>query len=263
MKRNLVLLKIGGSVITDKKIPYKAKRKTIERLAKEIKEARKKRKFSLIIGHGSGSFGHTSAKIYKTFEGCKTKKDFFGLCVVQNDAAKLNRILVDIFLKEGLRVFSVQPSAILIMKRDKLFNLYPKVIEKLLEKEIIPVVYGDAVLDLEKGCTIVSTERVLSFLAKKLGAKRIIFGTKEEGVYIKEGRSKKIISEINRNNWQEIKKHIFSSEGIDVTGGMFHKVEEAVQLSKLGFEVEIISESAPGSLKKSLLGKKVGTIIKW
>ena len=262
-KDNLILLKIGGSVITDKKIPYKVKRKTIERLAREIKEAQIKKKFDLIIGSGGGSFPHTSAKIYKTAEGCKKEKDFFGLCVVQNDAAKLNRILTDIFLKEGLKVFSIQPSAIFLTKKDKIFNFYLKIIEKLLEKKIIPILYGDAVLDLDKGCTIVSTERILSFLARKFRAKKIIFGTKERGVYIKGNGKKKFLKEINRKNWKKIKKEISYSEDIDVTGGMLHKVEEAIKLSKLGFEIEIISEAISGNLKESLLGREVGTKIKW
>jgi isopentenyl phosphate kinase len=59
----LVLLKLGGSVITDKTRPFTARLDVIERLAAEIKNALTDRgdDLRLIIGHGAGSFGHEAA----------------------------------------------------------------------------------------------------------------------------------------------------------------------------------------------------------
>lgn len=264
MKKELILLKLGGAVITDKKKPYTPKKETIKRLAKEIKEARKRKNFDLILGHGSGSFGHTSATIYKTKEGFIRKDSIYGFCLVQNDAATLNRILTEIFLKAGLNVFSLQPSAFVLTRSSNIIFFDVKIILKLLEYGIIPIVYGDAVVDLKKGCTILSTEDILCYLAKKLKPKRVLFGSLEEGVYIKNSFGKKeFLKKINRENWEEVKKHLSSSEGIDVTGGMFHKVEKAIELAKEGFRVEIFSEARKGNLKNVLLGKKIGTEIKW
>lgn len=264
MKRELILLKLGGAVITNKKKPYTPKKETIKRLAKEIKEARKKKKFDLILGHGSGSFAHTSAKLYKTKEGFINKESLYGFCLVQRDASALNKIVTDIFLKTGLKVFSLQPSAFILTRGSKIISFNLKIILKLLEYEIIPIIYGDVVVDLKKGCAILSTEDLLSYLAIKLKPKRILFGSREEGVYIKDKKGRKVfLKKVDRENWREIKKYLFSSEGIDVTGGMLHKVEKSIELAKRGFRVEIFSETKKGNLKKVLLGKKIGTEIKW
>jgi len=99
--RNLTFIKLGGGLITDKSNPYTVKIKIIERLSKEIKEVRKNKKINLLIGHGGGSFPHTSAKKYKTAQGLINKKSKYGFCVVQNDAAKLNRIVVNSLIKTG------------------------------------------------------------------------------------------------------------------------------------------------------------------
>lgn len=264
MKKELILLKLGGAVITDKKKPYTPKKETIKRLAREIKEARERKKFDLILGHGSGSFGHTSASIYETKKGFIRKDSVYGFCLVQNDASTLNRIVTEIFLKSGLKVFSLQPSAFIITRSSKIIFFNTRIILKLLEYGIIPIVYGDTIVDLEKGCTILSTEDILTYLAKKLKPKKILFGSAEEKIYIKSpSGKKKFLEQIDKKNWKEIKKYLLPSEGIDVTGGMLHKVEKAIELAKLGFEIRIFSETRKDNLKKILLGEKLGTEIKW
>ena len=61
--KDLILIKIGGSLITDKTKPYTTRPEVIKRIAKEIKEAVSEKDVNLIIGHGAGSFGHQSAMI--------------------------------------------------------------------------------------------------------------------------------------------------------------------------------------------------------
>ena len=66
MDKPLILLKLGGSLITDKTKPYTANIPVIKRLAREIHEAREEKDINLIVGHGGGSFPHVSAKKYQT-----------------------------------------------------------------------------------------------------------------------------------------------------------------------------------------------------
>lgn len=101
--KELVLIKLGGSVITDKSQPYTAKSEVISFLAQEIKEAWDKG-FRFIVSHGSGSFGHTSAAKYQTALGIKKKEDVFSLAIVQQDAIAINRIVNKFFLGESLPV---------------------------------------------------------------------------------------------------------------------------------------------------------------
>src|SRR4030043_878153 len=67
-KAKPTILKIGGSVITDKNGELAARTEAINRLAEEIARANVK---NLIIVHGGGSFGHPTAQKYGIKEGLK------------------------------------------------------------------------------------------------------------------------------------------------------------------------------------------------
>lgn len=61
--QDLAFLKLGGSLITDKTRPYLARLDKLEALMAEIESARSKsRDLRLLLGHGSGSFGHFAVK---------------------------------------------------------------------------------------------------------------------------------------------------------------------------------------------------------
>ncbi len=267
MGKKLILVKFGGSVITDKLKPYTANFEVIEKLSKEVKEAREEKELNLIIGHGSGSFGHVSAKKYRTAEGFVNNKSKYGICVVQNDAAKLNRIVVENLVKAGEKAISLQPSACCIAENSKIKEFYLEPIKKLLEYGMIPIPHGDIGLDLKKGCCIISTEEVISYLAKNLGFEsRVIMVGKVDGVCTADPTKDKkaeFVEEISRDNWEEVKKYLGGSDGTDVTGGMIHKIEQGIELAKEGVEIEIINGLKEGNLKKCLLGERVGTLIKW
>lgn len=131
-------------------------------------------------------------------------------------------------------------------------------IKNYLKNNLVPVVFGDVVVDLKKGCTILSTEKIFSHLTKNLKPEKIILMSRVEGVY---DLKKRIIPEINKYNFPEIKKFLKGAEKIDVTGGMLHKVMEAIEIAKNGIEVNIIGGKR-GNLEKCLKDKRVGTKIK-
>lgn len=254
---NLVFVKLGGSLITDKSRPYTIRSDVIKRLCGEIHEARTQKDFTILIGHGGGSFPHVSASEYQTQKGVINEKSWEGFAKVQNDAATLNRIIVSSLIEANENAVSIQPSASCVAKNDRITEWYMKPIETLLSKGAIPVPYGDACLDEAKGCCIISTEEILSFLAKKLKPERVIMVGKTDGVLNSEGKT---IKEITKKNFGEVKASLSPSDGVaDVTGGMLQKVEMALNM---GIEVEIINGLEPGGLKRALLGRKgLGTVI--
>lgn len=238
MKKPLVLIKLGGSAITDKTTPYKARKTVIRRLAREIKAADKNYKF--IIAHGSGSYGHTSASKYGGKKGYKSK---IGIATVARDASKINQIFTEIFIDEGLSVISLRPMSMILADKGKNTDQFFKVIDEVLDQELIPVVYGDVIWDKSWKSTIFSGEKTLSEIAKYLLVKgekieKVIEIGETEGVLDENGKT---IPEINSKNWKEIKKNIFKTNNKDVTGGIEHKVEEALGLSKLGIKTVLIS----------------------
>ncbi len=252
----MIFIKIGGSLIT-KKAPYTLNLKKMREIAKEILKIRKKFKVKILLGNGAGSFAHVSAKIFKTKEGYINKNSKIGHCIVTDDAATLNRILVKELIRIGLKAIAVPPSAIFETSNGKLKSFYLAPLKNYLKQNLIPVVFGDVISDRKRGCVIFSTEKVFRVLAKFLKPKKIILLSKVEGVLDHKG---KVISEIDRRNFSKIKKFLKGADKIDVTGGMFHKVKEAMEMAKLNCEVFIL-EGKKGNLEKCLKGKRVGTRI--
>jgi isopentenyl phosphate kinase len=262
--KKLILIKLGGSVITDKSKEYSVREGNIKRFAGEVAEALKKSSDKIIIGNGAGSFAHVPAKKYRTKEGLIAKSSVYGMAVTEDAARKLNSIVIKNFLEERLPVFSFSPASFLISDAKVYSKSYIEPINKALEIGSVPVVYGDVIIDKKIGCTIFSTEKILSILAKALLKDykiRIIYITDVDGVYDKDGKT---IPVITNKNFKSLKSSITGACGVDVTGGMLHKVEEALKLAKeTGIETVLINGNKKGNLMKVILGGKVvSTLIK-
>jgi isopentenyl phosphate kinase len=256
--KEITIIKLGGSVITDKKTAYVAKTAIIKRLAKELRVCRD----SLVIAHGSGSFGHTSAA---KFGGKKGYKSLIGIAKVARDAMEINRIVMDILVKEGLPAISFRPISLILANGGKTKTNHFQVIEQALLQDLIPVVYGDVILDSKWKSTIYSGETTLNQIAvylKKKGFKinRIIEVGETDGVL--DGQ-KETIKTISKISWPKIKKFIFKLNTKDVTGGMSHKIEEALKIASFGIETLIINGTSVNELKNALIEKQTkGTVIK-
>ena len=255
--KNLAIIKLGGSVITDKSKPLTAKRVEIKRLGKEIIASNYKGK--LIIAHGSGSFGHFLATKYKTAEGYRGKKSIKGMVLTSDVAIAINRIVMNEFIKLGMMVKSFTASSFLIADNKKFSKGFIDSIEHTLKSNVTPVIFGDVVMDLERGFCIFSAEKVIKFMVNKLhneyNIASIIYCTDTDGVYNAEGKT---IPQITQKNFKVVRKLIGESGSADVTGGMTHKVEESIKLAKrFGLEVRIIDGNIRGNLMNNLMGKKV------
>jgi isopentenyl phosphate kinase len=272
MEEELILMKLGGSVITEKDQPFTERMDVIKRISREIHEARQEKNLKLIVGHGGGSYPHVPASQFQTHKGIINEESYRGIVEVQDAAAKLNRIIVKQLLDEGENAVSIQLSACCIAENDRIKEMYLKPVQKFLEFNVIPVPHGDVALDLKKGCTILSTEEVLNFLAKnkkkffpqnKLN--RIIVCGRVDGVFTGDPTNpeSQLVPTITPKNVEKIRDYLAESSGIDVTGGMVHKVNRMLELSSKGIQTEIINALKPGYVKRALLGEKnLGTVIK-
>ncbi|MBI2028206.1 MAG: isopentenyl phosphate kinase family protein [Candidatus Levybacteria bacterium] len=256
--RKVILIKFGGSIITDKNVPYKARPDVIRRLAKELKKIKDA---SIILAHGSGSFGHTSAK---EFGGKKGYKSNWGIAKVARDAMEINRIVMDILVDEGLPTVSLRPMSMMTTNAGKLEENFFKPIVEVLNRDLLPVVYGDVIWDREWKSTILSGEVILNEIGKYLMKKgfkvgKIIQVGETNGVYDDNGNT---IPFITNTNWENIKHYIFRKNKIDVTGGMRHKIENALLIANEGVETWIANGIIPNELSHALNGKDIrGTII--
>jgi isopentenyl phosphate kinase len=264
MKKHMILLKIGGGVITDKTVQYGLREEVLARLAQEIGQAWDKMGAAkLLIGNGAGSFAHYSAHTYRTAEGFVDDQSRLGMGWVRWDAVKLNQIVFEQLLSSNVPVFSFSPSSFMQVKNGKTQKIFMSSVEDLLANGMVPLVYGDVVVDQDKGSGIYSTEKVfdeLSLHFAKTYEVSVVHISAEEGVY-KKGKAS-IYKTITQENFADVKEHLGGSNGVDVSGGMLHKVEECLALAQLGIRSQIVSGMIPGRVRDVLLGKKVpGTTI--
>ena len=229
----LIFMKLGGSLITDK-LRYETPRPAvISRVAKEIAAAlQAKPELQLVLGHGSGSFGHFVADKYKVHEG--NLQDWRGYAETGAAAQRLNRMVTDAMLAEGVPVVSVQPSASAKCHQGELVELAVDPIVELLRHGLIPLVYGDVAIDDAQGCAIVSTEQIFIHLAQRLCPQRIIMAGEVAGVYSGDPQRDsvvRLIPEITSRNYAEIERLLAGSFGVDVTGGMLSKIKSLYTLA--------------------------------
>ena len=260
----LILIKLGGSIITDKNKEFVAKEDNIKRLAKEIKKSQKVFFGKIIIGHGAGGFAHVPAKKYKTKDGIINSKSLIGMTITEKAARQLNDILTNEFVKENLPIFPFSPASFLLSDAQSYSNSYFDPIKKALEINAIPVVYGDVIMDKKQGFTIFSTEKVFNVLVRELVKFykiRIILVSDVDGVYNKDGVTIPVITD---KNFDQLKESIVGAKGTDITGGMLHKVEESLKLAKeFGVETLIVNGKRPWNLLKAVKGEKtLSTLIK-
>lgn len=255
----MIFLKLGGSLITEKSQTETARLEVIDRLAIEIQDVRRENpELTILLGHGSGSFGHHAAAKFGTHLGASTIEDWKGVAAVWKAANKLHRFVMDSLLAASLPVISFPPSASALAQDGELISLAIQPIQQALSKGLIPVIHGDVVFDETRGATIASTEAIFSYLTETIKPSRILLTGRTPGVY---DRSGEILHSITQAEFTEL---VFADdEPLDVTGGMKTKVKYALEFSKQfpDAEVRIFSGEVPGHLREVLLGSSKGTLI--
>ncbi len=255
---NLKLLKVGGSIITERKAEKPTPReKEMERVAKEISKSYSE-SMKMVLIHGAGSYGHPIVKRTGISNGMSNRKDKVNFAETQRLQNKLNSLFTKKLIEQGLPAFPFQASASAVRKNE-LKRMEVDLIKKLLEENVIPVLYGVPAYDEDKGCSILSGDEIMPFLAKELDANLMLHGTDVEGVYTSdpsEDDSAELLKNIG--SFEEAKNYLGGSKHTDVTGGMLNKIEKAFELN---VDSIIFNASTKGNIKKVLNGEEIGTYI--
>lgn len=255
-----VFLKLGGSLITDKSMPKTPRLEVLQRLAREVALARAQSpELKILLGHGSGSFGHVEAARHGTAEGVRTPSEWLGFAEVWRVADLLSRMAVDALSREGVPVVRFSPSAGGMAESGRVREMPSEPIRAALEAGLVPVVYGDVMFDRKRGGTIASTEDIFVFLAQHLRPERILLAGIESGVYADFPRRTRILDRLTPATWEEHRAGVAGSSEADVTGGMAGKVELMLELVRQlpTLQVLIFSGRQPGAVTSALLGDPV------
>jgi len=258
----LTILKIGGSVITDKNGELSARTEVINRLAEEIQKANVK---NLIIVHGGGSFGHPTAQKYGIKEGLREEAQKVGFAETHHVMTVLNGLVMDSLVWHNIPALSVTPSCCVVTEKGRIKHFEDSVLKMLLKMGFVPVLCGDATLDEKLGFTVLSGDQIVAYLARKFGAGNIVIGVDTDGLYDadpKVAKNAKLYAHLTLSELEKVKEKLGGSTAADVTGGMLGKIAELVPAVEQGIPVAIVNAAKPNRVYKALMGEAVeGTVI--
>lgn len=259
----MIFLKLGGSLITDKTQVETVREEVLARVAQEVAQARQAYPYRpMVLGHGSGSFGHTAAAKHGTRKEVRTPAQWQGFAEVTLAASRLNQIVAQQLVKEGLPVVSFAPHNWVQCNDGVITQAWQRPVASALDMGAIPLIYGDVAFDEERGGTIVSTEEVMTILAQFLQPPWLLLAGETQGVYDERGQ---LIPRITPFNIDAIRPSLMGSRGTDVTGGMLSKVLSMLALVEHFpfLTVRIFSGLETGNIGRLLAEPQtpIGTII--
>ncbi len=279
----LVFLKLGGSLITDKTLPYTPRLDKLADLAAQIFSALQSTpNLSLVLGHGSGSFGHTAAKEYGTREGqppsvLRTSPPIFvenggrpregywrGFAEVWYQASALNRFVMEALHVAGVPSLALAPVSAVTASDGKVSGWDLTPLKAALASGLVPVIYGDVIFDSARGGTILSTEDLFEHLARELHPQRILLTGLEGAVWSDFPVRRLRVETITPASFNDVSARVGKSNGADVTGGMESKVKQMLDLVQEipALTAQIFSGEQPGNVQRALNGEVLGTEIR-
>ncbi len=245
----MILIKLGGSIITNKEKPLSPRKKSIDKIVRALKKIDE----SIIVVHGGGSYGHYWSVKYNMHTK-PANYNTHGVSVVKNSMVELNKIILDSFLKNKLNPYCLPPTDFIFGNKPIIKKV--KEIEKIAKTNLIPITFGDALWFGKKKSYILSGDKIMSILANILKPRLCVFVLNVDGLY-SDPKTKKLIHELKSE------KPLIIKSSKDVTGGMKRKVDEATKISKNGMNVFFVNGNKPERIVDAVKRKKFhGTLFK-
>lgn len=249
----MILIKLGGSVITDKSEYKKFNREQTARLCAEIAASGK----GVLVVHGAGSYGHVLSKQYQLQHGLQDFRQIPAVAQVQHDVRELSLNVVEEMIKVGMPAVSVPPGSCFVMDNGRLIVDNPESIKALAHIGVMPVLFGDVVADRSKGFGICSGDQAMEALAKIFKPDRIVFVSDVDGLYTadpKKDENAKLIPEVDGKMLDKLDSELTVA---DVTGGIRGKVDEMLKICGDSGECILVNGTVPGRLLSLLRGENV------
>ncbi len=248
----MILVKLGGSVITDKTTYRTFREGAVRRLAREMMTTSEEK----IVVHGAGSYGHIYAKEYALQTGLKEERQIEGVAKVMQDVRELDNLVIGAFNEEGMWSVAVPPASSVLMKGGILSHMDLWPFERFLQIGITPITFGDVALDDEKGVSICSGDQLMMRLAERFRPRKVIFCADVDGLFTADPISDpnaKLIEEVDKNSLSSIPR---TERCVDVTGSIYAKIEYMLQIAKHAGECEIINGNVHGRLGDVIADRK-------
>lgn len=249
----MILVKLGGSVITDKSQLRTFRKENVSRLAGEIARAGKQ----VILVHGAGSYGHVLAERYQLQHGFLDNRQMAGLGRVMQDVRELNFKVMRELTAKGIGAVSIPPSVTVLLKDGEIVHLELQTFEKYLDFGLTPVTFGDVALDQSRRFGICSGDQLMEKLAEHFNPESVIFCTDVDGVFSSDPNhdpKARLIEEVDESILGLLPRQ---SKYVDVTGSIHGKIERMLKMSSNCSTCIVLNGNVKGRLEAALRGKKV------
>ena len=245
----MILIKLGGSIITNKGKPLSPRKKTIDNILKEIGKIKE----PIIIVHGGGSYGHYwSVKYDMHTKPAKTNPK--GVAIVKNSMVELNKIILDSAVKNRINSYCLPPTD--FMNGNKAIKSKILTINDISKSGLTPITFGDALWFGQKKSYILSGDVIMTIIGKILKPRLSLFVLDVDGVY-SDLKTKRLIHDFKKEK-PEIKNN-----KMDVTGGMTRKITEANNMAKAGLKIFFVNGNKPKRITDAVSGKRFeGTLFR-
>ena len=242
------ILKLGGSVITDKDNPETVDEETLGAVVDSVVDHYEPGEF--VVVHGGGSFGHHHAAThgYSKTEGTR---DARAVSDVHRAMTALNEAVVDAFQDRDVAAIQMSPLSVTHRDSDGRLALPAETIATTLGEGFLPVVQADPIVHTGRGATILSGDEIVVSLAESLAADRVGLCSTVPGVL---DDQEEVIEEID--SFEAVSDVLGASDSTDVTGGMAGKVDT---LLGLGVPASVF---APKDISEFLNTGTAGTVVR-
>jgi len=249
----MILIKLGGSVITDKSVYKKFNKERVSRLCREIKASGK----DVMIVHGAGSFGHMIAKEFELQKGHVRKDQIAAVAKVSRDVRELNTLVVSELIDAGIPAVAIPTGSCFVMDDNELLMNDAEIIQRYVKLGISPIMSGDVLVDRKKGFGICSGDAIMKCLADIFSPERVIFVSDIDGLYDRDPKVSKDTKLIKEVNESVLKKIPSETTVADVTGGVRSKMRLMIDMCSDGRDCILVNGTVDGRLRSLLDGKNV------
>jgi isopentenyl phosphate kinase len=249
----MILVKLGGSVITDKGRYRTFDPDTAGRLAREIARAGE----DVVLVHGAGSFGHMLAKEHRLHLGVTEGSQLLGASMVMSDVRELDLEVCRRMSANGLRAVPLPPASCASMRDGQLHRLDLDVFRSYLKLGMVPVTFGDVVRDEVRGLSICSGDQLMAALAREFRPGKVIFVTDGDGVFTADPTQDpraKLIGTVDQKVLDSLPR---TERNVDVTGSIFAKIRYMIDMASLTGECLVLNGKVPGRLEAAIRGERV------
>jgi len=241
----MIVLKLGGSVITEKDRPETLDGPALDRAADAVADA----DADLVVVHGGGSFGHHHAEEHgvSTTDGTH---DADGALAIHGAMTTLNRFVVSRLRERDVPALPVHPLSAASRNDVARLSLPTEQVATMLGEGFVPVLHGDVIAHAGEGVTVLSGDEIVTHVAAELDADRVGVCSTVPGVLDADGE---VIDRVEA--FPEVADALGGSEATDVSGGMAGKVRELLALKRPASVFDL------GGLDGFLAGEEPGTTI--